>query len=47
MEEYIQLVSNVGFPIAMTFYLIFKFEKTLKANTDSITELTKYLRDKK
>lgn len=47
MEEYIQLISNVGFPIAMTFYLIFKFEKTLKANTDSITELTKYLRDKK
>ncbi|MBI5073084.1 YvrJ family protein [Candidatus Woesearchaeota archaeon] len=47
MEEYVQLISNVGFPIAMTFYLIFKFEKTLKANTDSINELTSFLREKK
>lgn len=44
MQEYISLVSNVGFPIALVFYLMFRFEKTLKDNTKTIQELTYLLK---
>ena len=46
-SEIVNLVSNVGFPIAMCFYLMLRFEKTLKKNTDSVEELTRYLKEKK
>ena len=39
MEEIIQIVSNVGFPIAMCFYLAFRFEKTIRDNTLMVQEL--------
>jgi len=45
--ELVNLISNVGFPIAMCFYLMLRFEKTLKKNTDSVEELTRYLKEKK
>jgi len=45
--ELVNLVSNVGFPIAMCFYLMLRFEKILKKNTDSVEELTKYLKEKR
>ncbi|MCF7798787.1 YvrJ family protein [Candidatus Woesearchaeota archaeon] len=46
-SEIINLIGNMGFPIAMCFYLMFRFEKTLQKNTESVQELTKYLKDKK
>lgn len=39
MQEYMQIVSTIGFPIAMCFYLALKFEKTLKENTAVTQEL--------
>ena len=39
MEEYIGLVSNVGFPIA-AFFLMWKFSTgTIKENTQVLREL--------
>lgn len=40
-SEWVTLISNVGFPIAMTFYLLFRFEKVLNKNTDALDRLIK------
>jgi len=37
--DIINAVSNVGFPIAVTAYLLMKFEPTMKANTEAIQDL--------
>lgn len=42
MEEVVQLVSNVGFPIAMCILMYFQnreMQKTVDANTTAILEL--------
>jgi len=39
MEEIINLVSNVGFPIAITVYLMMRFENKLEKLDDSINSL--------
>lgn len=39
IEIWTQIVSTVGFPIVLTFYLMFKFEKTIKQNTDALNAL--------
>ena len=39
MEELINLVSNVGFPIAITVYLMMRFENKLEKLDDSINSL--------
>ena len=33
-------ISNVGFPIAITFYLLFRIESKLSDLTNSINELS-------
>jgi len=38
-EVFIGAVSNVGFPIAITFYLFFRFEKILDNHTKAIKQL--------
>lgn len=45
IEALTNLISNVGFPIAMCFYLVFKFEKTLKENTEAAKENTTVTKD--
>ncbi len=40
MEQITQLISNVGFPIAITIYILVRLEKSLKQNTQAIHELT-------
>ena len=45
-QEFINIISNVGFPIAMSVYLVLKFEKTLKENTIVIKELVYFLKKK-
>ena len=35
----IQLVSTVGFPIGMCFYLVLRFERTIEAHTKAIEKL--------
>lgn len=33
------LISNVGFPITMAAYLLFKFEHTINKNTQALNKL--------
>ncbi len=40
MEDMINLIANVGFPIAVTLYLLVRGEQRLEALTKSITELS-------
>lgn len=50
MEAFFQVLSNFGFPIALSIYLLFRFEKVLEGlqqiirdlvqkNTDLLTEI--------
>jgi hypothetical protein len=41
METMFNFISNVGFPIVITIYLICSFQKTLNELTKAITELKK------
>lgn len=40
-NELINLVTNVGFPIALSMYLLVRIEGKLTGLTDSINELSK------
>lgn len=40
MEDIINLISNLGFPIAVTAYLLVRFEKKLDTLNDSILKLS-------
>lgn len=44
IEEYIPLISNVGFPITMCLYFVLRFEKILNNNTMAITKLMEKLK---
>lgn len=49
MEEIIQLIGNLGFPIATAAYLMVKMNKTIEANTaatNSLSQLVGRLFDK-
>jgi hypothetical protein len=46
-NEMIQLISNVGFPIVITVYLILKFEKTIEGNTLALQALKDIIRAKR
>lgn len=35
----VQLIGNVGFPIAITIYLLYRFEKRLEKLEDAIVNL--------
>ena len=35
----VEFISGVGFPIAMCFYLVFKFEKVITENTRALQSL--------
>ena len=41
--DWLNAISNVGFPIGITIYLLYRFEKKLDTLTKSINELTKVL----
>jgi hypothetical protein len=43
MMEYIEVISNVGFPIFIGLYFILKTEKVIKANSEVVKENTKAL----
>lgn len=46
MEEITTLISNVGFPIAISTYVIIVLNKTLQENTKVLQELVAKLDDK-
>ena len=41
MEELIGLVSNMGFPIAVSIYLLVRFEGKMDELTSSVKELSR------
>jgi len=45
-EQIISLVGSLGFPIAITLFLLIERGKTLKELTTAITELTVLIRSK-
>ncbi|PIT84274.1 YvrJ family protein [Candidatus Micrarchaeota archaeon CG10_big_fil_rev_8_21_14_0_10_45_29] len=47
LNSLIGVVSNVGFPIAITGYLLLRMEKKLDELTSSITILNSVLRGRK
>jgi hypothetical protein len=38
-ETIISLVNNVGFPITVALYFMFKTEKVIKANTEALFQI--------
>jgi hypothetical protein len=44
MDNLIPLISNVGFPIVISLYVLMRLEKTLERNTSVIHELSLKLR---
>jgi len=42
----IELISNVGFPIVITLYLIIRFEKIILNNTIAINNLISLIQNK-
>lgn len=47
--DYVQLITNLGFPIFVALYFMFRFEKILRANTeaiDNLREIVKFLHEK-
>jgi len=41
MEDLIQIISNVGFPIAISAYLLIRIENKMEALSVSITDLAR------
>ena len=45
MENWVSLMSEVGFPIIITLYLLHRIEKKLEAINDSLIALPHKLRE--
>lgn len=45
MQELVDIVTKVGFPIAVCIYLLFDRDKTTKELTVAIRDLTEFVRD--
>ena len=37
--DWVNVISNVGFPIAIALYVLFRLEATLRKNTEVIQQL--------
>jgi hypothetical protein len=46
MQELIPLISEVGFPIVVTFYLLYRIEAKLDNVVESIQSLPERMRDR-
>lgn len=45
MEEFVNLVGNLGFPIAVCSYLLVRFEKKIDILNNSIQELNTSIKE--
>ncbi|MBR7554935.1 YvrJ family protein [Allobacillus sp. GCM10007491] len=43
LDNVIDLIGNIGFPIVITFYLLFRFERKIDELTETIAKLIKKL----
>lgn len=46
-KEILTAIAQVGFPIAMTVYLLTRFQKSLDNLSEKLAELTNELREQK
>jgi len=47
LDEFIPLVSNLGFPIAVSLWFMFRTEKVMNANTDATRRMIELLEHQK
>ena len=47
MDNFQSVIANLGFPIAISMYLLIRIEGKLQSLTDSINELSKNIRNLK
>lgn len=45
MDDFVKIISNLGFPIAITFYLLTRFEKKIDRLSEAVDRLEKTLQD--
>jgi hypothetical protein len=46
MEQFVPLISEVGFPIVVTLYLLYRIESKLDLVVQSIQNLPKWLKER-
>ena len=47
IEQVVDIVTNVGFPIAVSIYLLYERDRRTKELTEAIRDLTEYVRSLK
>lgn len=47
MSDFVTVLSNFGFPVALCLYLLFRFEKKIESLEETINELRDLIRDLK
>ena len=47
INDYISLVGNFGFPLVLSFYLLFRMEKNIKELINVVINLQTYLEEEK
>ena len=45
--DYANLIANVGFPIVISLYFMFRMEKTLDKNTQAMEKLTIIIQERR
>lgn len=45
MDEFVNLIGNLGFPIAVCSYLLIRFEKKIDSLNESIQELNTSIKE--
>lgn len=44
-SEFVQVLGNFGFPVALVIYLLFRFEKRIDKLRESIDKLSEIIND--
>lgn len=47
MREILEIIEQIGFPIAISLYLLFRFEKSINELSKSVTKLNTLVKKKK
>jgi|TARA_Y100000296_G_scaffold17864_2_gene21125 hypothetical protein len=45
MIEYYDILNNVAFPVVVALYFMFKVEKSIKNNTEALTQVREVMKD--
>ncbi|GMB09581.1 YvrJ-like protein [Thermolongibacillus altinsuensis] len=47
MEDWLNLIGNLGFPIVVTFYLLVRFERKIDNLTEAINKIADIIEERK